>query len=172
VAKPRQGQGSRGVFVLRDSRSLKSFLEERRTGYCLQRYVEGPEITVGFLYDWSGMLRDAIAMERTLEHGRTVRATVTRSPEIQQFTADFGARIRGAGAINAQLRIEPDIGPQIFEINARLSGSTAMRVAVGFNDPLRIVLHLARGLPIERAKVYDATICRVSNELVVLPRDN
>jgi carbamoyl-phosphate synthase large subunit len=167
VAKPRRGQGSRGILMLEDARSLAAFLGERRPGYCLQRYVEGPEITVGFLYDWNGTLRDAIAMERSLQDGRTIRATVTRSPEILRFIDAFGSSIKGAGAVNAQLRLDRDAGPQIFEINARLSGSTEMRIAVGFNDPLRIVLHLARGTPIERATVYDATVYRVSTELVV-----
>jgi carbamoyl-phosphate synthase large subunit len=167
VAKPRRGQGSRGIVRLDDARCLDAFLAERRPGYCLQRYIEGPEITVGFLYDWNGVLRDAIAMERTLDGGRTVRASVTKSSEILRFIEQFGANIKGAGAINAQLRLDSDTGPQIFEINARLSGSTEMRVAVGFNDPLRIVMNLAQGMPMESAKVHDATIYRVSTELVV-----
>jgi carbamoyl-phosphate synthase large subunit len=157
-------------LILNDAKSLEAFLDQRHSGYCLQRYIEGPEITVGFLYDWDGVLRDAIAMERFLDCGRTARATVIKSPEILRFIDDFGAKIKGAGAINAQLRLAPNAGPQIFEINARLSGSTAMRVAVGFNDPLRIVNHLARGMPIERSSVYDATIYRVSTELVVRPQ--
>jgi carbamoyl-phosphate synthase large subunit len=167
VAKPRRGQGSRGVLILKDKSSLRAFLEQRRPGYCLQQYIEGPEITVGFLYDWNSVLCDAIAMERTLDCGRTTRATVIRSPEVLRFIDDFGARIKGAGAVNAQLRLTSDAGAQIFEINARLSGSTAMRVAVGFNDPLRIVKHLARKMPIERSSVQDATVYRVSSQLVV-----
>jgi len=167
VAKPRRGHGSKGVVILDDHRSLDAFLARQLPNYCLQRYIEGREITIGFLYDWNGVLRDAIAMERTLENGRTVRGTVTRSPEIVRFIDHFGARIAGAGAVNAQLRLHSQLGPQIFEINARLSGSTAMRVAVGFNDPLRIVRHLARGRPMERASVFDATVYRMPAELVV-----
>lgn len=169
VAKPRRGQGSRGVVKLDDADGLHAFLGESRPGYCLQRYIEGPEITVGFLYDWDGVLRDAIAMERSLECGRTARGTVVRSREMLNFIEEFGAKIRGAGAINAQLRIDPDGVAQIFEINARLSGSTAMRVAVGFNDPLRIVTHLVQGIPMERFSVYDATVYRRSSGIVVKP---
>lgn len=167
IAKPRRGQGSKGIVILSDRRDLDAFTAERRPGYCLQGYVEGPEITIGFLYDWNGILRDAIAMERTLENGRTIRATVVRSAEILRFIEDFGIAIKGAGAVNAQLRLHPELGPQIFEINARLSGSTAMRVAIGFNDPLRIVRHLAQGVPMDRATIYDATVYRTSTELVV-----
>jgi carbamoyl-phosphate synthase large subunit len=68
--------------------------------------------------------------------------------------------------------LHPELGPQIFEINARLSGSTAMRVALGFNDPLRIVKHLARGVPMDPSTVYDATVYRVLDELVVRRPDS
>jgi len=166
IAKPRRGNGSKGVLLLRDAESLDSFLTEARPGYCLQEYIDGPEITVGFLYDWNGIFCDAIAMERTLAEGRTVRATVTRVSEILRFIEDFGDRVRSAGAVNAQLRISPARGVQVFEINARLSGSTAMRVAVGFNDPLRIVHHLARGEPMKPATVRQATVYRVPTGLV------
>lgn len=167
LAKPRRGHGSRGIVILNDRRDLEAFLAEHRPNYCLQRYVDGPELTIGFLYDWNGNLRDALALERSLEGGRTARATVVRSAEILSFIEDFGTGIKGAGAVNAQLRLNAELGPQIFEINARLSGSTAMRVALGFNDPLRIVQHLAQGVPMDRATVYDATVYRTPTELVV-----
>jgi hypothetical protein len=42
-----------------------------------------------------------------------------------------------------------------------------MRVAVGFNDPLRLVHHFARGAPIVRARPQKATIRRLGAELQV-----
>ena len=53
--------------------------------------------------------------------------------------------------MDAQLRWDDNDGPLVFEINARLSGSTEMRVAIGCNDPLRLVRHFGRGDPIARA---------------------
>jgi carbamoylphosphate synthase large subunit len=153
---------------LPDQRSLDAFLKERRSGYCLQRYLDGPEFTVGFLYDSNGKLCDAIAMERTLRGGCTVRGSVVRSQVIKQFMDEFGSRVRGVGSVNAQLRVDSEIGPAVFEINARLSGSTAMRTVVGFNDPIRLVRHFARNEPIAKAKVSDATVYRYLTELVVL----
>jgi carbamoyl-phosphate synthase large subunit len=169
VAKPRRGHGSRGVAVLHDREALQSFLETRPQNYCLQRYVEGPEITVGFLYDSVGVMRDAIAMERTLEGGRTVSAKVLGDLAMGQFIEDFGSRIPGVGAINAQLRWHEHEGPMVFEINARLSGSTEMRVAVGFNDPLRLVQHFGRGMPITRAVPLRALVRRSGTDLSVEP---
>jgi carbamoyl-phosphate synthase large subunit len=169
VAKPRRGHGSQGVTVLYDQDARRAFLESQPRNYCLQRYIEGREITVGFLYDSVGVMRDAIAMERTLEDGRTVRARVLNDPSIFRFMEEFGRKVSGVGAINAQLRWHEHEGPIVFEINARLSGSTEMRVAVGFNDPLRLAQHFGRGMPITRAQPSPALVRRVGADLSVEP---
>lgn len=103
------------------------------------------------------------------QRGRTIRGTVVTCPEVVRFIEDFGTRVSAIGALNAQIRMDAALGPLVLEINTRLSGSTDMRVAVGFNDPIRLVLHLARGIPIERAAVHPATVYRYSTELVVTP---
>jgi carbamoyl-phosphate synthase large subunit len=167
VAKPRRGHGSRGVTILRDKAALQAFLDTRPLNYCVQRYIDGPEITVGLLYDSNGVMRDAIAMERSLKDGRTVRARVVDDPEMLQFIAYFGREIPGVGAVNAQLRWHKNDGPMVFEINPRLSGSTDMRVSVGFNDPLRLAYHFGRGAPIVPAQPRKAIIYRKRTELLV-----
>lgn len=169
IAKPRRGNGSRGIVVLSDLPSLCSFLDTGAGNYCLQQHIDGPEFTVGLLYDRDGVLRDAIAMERTLESGRTVRATVADGPEISRFMQEFGQKVPGRGAVNVQLRWDEHRGPMVFEVNARLSGSTDMRVAVGFNDPLRLAWHFGRGTPIAPARPLKATVYRTANELRVEP---
>jgi carbamoyl-phosphate synthase large subunit len=169
VAKPRRGHGSQGVTVLYDQQALQAFRETRPQNYCLQRYIEGREITVGFLYDSVGLMRDAIAMERTLEGGRTVRAKALDDLSILRFMEEFGRKVPAIGAINAQLRWHEHEGPMVFEINARLSGSTEMRVVVGFNDPLRLAQHFGRGMPITRAQPSRALVRRVGADLSVEP---
>lgn len=169
VAKPRSGHGSQGVRILSDRAALQEFIVEAPRNYCFQRYVAGPEFTIGFLYDDHGVMQDAVAMERTLDDGRTVRARVVDNPEMRQFISAFGERVPGVGAINAQLRWDDDDGPLVFEINARLSGSTEMRVAIGCNDPLRLARHFGRGDPITCAHPRIASVYRSGRKLRVEP---
>jgi carbamoyl-phosphate synthase large subunit len=169
VAKPRQGNASVGVTLLPDETALQTFRRRAPSGYCLQELLEGPEITVGLLYDRAGILRDALAMERTLVDGRTARARTVDTPALRRFIDDFGGRVRGIGAVNVQLRDDPRRGPVAFEVNARLSGSTELRVALGFNDPLRIVRHFLTGAPIERASIRSGTIVRRDGQIEVVP---
>jgi carbamoyl-phosphate synthase large subunit len=167
IAKPRRGHASQGIAVLPNPHALRDFLEKRPQNYCLQRFISGPEVTIGFLYDSTGVMRDAIAMERKLKDGRTVWAKVLGDSSVVQFMDDFGRKVLGRGAVNAQLRWHEHEGPKIFEINARLSGSTEMRVVVGFNDPLRLAQHFGRGTPIARAHPSRAVVRRSGTELVV-----
>ncbi|KAA1251991.1 ATP-grasp domain-containing protein [Mycobacterium simiae] len=169
LAKPRNGHASQGIKILSDRAAAKEFIAASPRNYCFQRYVEGPEFTVGFLYDAHGVMQDAISMERSLEEGRTVRARVVDNPDMQQFISAFGERVPGIGAINAQLRWHDDDGPLVFEINARLSGSTEMRIAIGVNDPLRLVRHFGRGDAIAPACPQLATVYRQGSELQVDP---
>jgi carbamoyl-phosphate synthase large subunit len=165
IAKPRHGHGSQGIAILPDPEALQAFLDLPPSDYCLQHEVDGPEFTVGLLYDTDGVMRDAIAMERTLEGGRTVLAKVVDGPEILQFMEDFGRKVPGRGAVNVQLRWDRRRGPMVFEVNARLSGSTDMRVLVGFNDPLRLARHFGRQEPIVRARPNKAVVHRSGVEL-------
>lgn len=167
VAKPRQGNASAGVRWLFDADALRSFRSRTPAGYCFQEHLEGPEITVGLLYDRSGVLRDGIAMERSLIDGRTAHARVVDSPGLRRFIDAFGSRVQGVGAVNVQLRDHPERGPVAFEVNARLSGSTELRVALGFNDPLRIARHLLTRAPIERAQIRGVTVSRRNGQIEV-----
>ena len=167
VAKPRKGSASKGVRTLHSQEDLDDFVAERPDGYCLQAFIEGLEYTCGLLFDKDGVLRDWICMERTLFGGRTVRATTAVVDSIEELIAGFAARVSVTGPINLQLRIGSDGVPYVFEINPRLSGSTAMRVAVGFNDPARIVNHWIFGESLCRARVSDATVYSHSTQLVI-----
>jgi len=169
IAKPRHGHGSVGLFALRDRGAFDAFFASEHEGYCVQELVEGPEYTCGLLFDGSGTHGDRIAMRRELRDGRTVQAEVHTTPEIDAYLAAFGRGVDARGAINLQLRLDGDGRPLVFEVNPRLSGSTGMRVAVGFNDPLRLLEHALHGTPIEPAVVEPARVYRYSSELVVRP---
>lgn len=167
VAKPRQGNGSKGVEVLRTADELAAWRRDAPEGFCLQDYIEGPEYTCGLLFDSSGVLRDWMSARRVLAQGRTMFAEVVEDPVLDAFIQRFGAAIRFPGPLNLQLRVGADGRPRVFEVNPRLSGSTAMRVAAGFNDAARIAADYLAGEPIVRATVARVRTYRYYTQLVV-----
>lgn len=167
VAKPRHGNASQGIHLLQSMDDLQRLAQLNLHDYCLQEYIDGPEYTCGLLFDSDGMLRDWIATRRELANGRTMFAEVAQLGAIDALIVSIASLLRFPGALNLQLRLDPHGRARVFEINPRLSGSTSLRVAIGFNDPARMVAHWLYGKPITRADVRPARIYRYLTELVV-----
>jgi len=134
IAKPRRGSGSRGLFRVRaiaDVNYIRSLGEEM----VFQEYLQpdDQEYTVGVYTQRDGRQAGAIAFRRELVAGNTYRAWVDQKPVVLR-EAEAVARALGArGPCNVQLRLTAG-GPVTFEINARFSGTTAMRAHFGFNE--------------------------------------
>lgn len=169
VIKPRKGHGSIGIRYVYNADELASNLPSLTPDDCLQEYIDGPEITCGLLFDQTGLLADYVCMKRILKNGRTVSASVYDNPELHKFIKLFAKRSRLTGPINLQLRIDQAGYPQVFEINPRLSGSTQIRIAVGFNDPARLVEHYLDKQPIRTATIEKAHVYRTESTLLVKP---
>ncbi len=167
IAKPRVGNGSKGVLQLRETTDLQSFVDNSTQNYCLQALVEGPEYTCSLLFNDYGIICDWIYMKRELLNGRTVLASTENVETIDHFIKSFSQSVAVRGAINLQLRLGSDGVPYVFEINPRLSGSSIMRIAVGFNDPARIVWHWLGEQNISKAIIRQATVYIATAPLVV-----
>ncbi len=167
VAKPRRGHGSRGVRLIESAADLDQPLPRVDGGHCFQEYLPGEEYTCGLLYDRNGALRDWICFQRRLKCGATIEAEVVTIDALDRLIERFGERVRCRGPINVQIRWDRERAPTIFEINPRFSGTTAFRVACGFNDPLRVALHYLHDTPIDRVEVRRVHIFRYYEEWVV-----
>lgn len=159
VIKPRQGAGSRNVFLAQDmeeARFFSKYLKKYGSEVLIQEYVgdSDQEFTVGVLYSGNGKLKTSIAMKRMLSaalstrqigiHKRSKEKLVISSAISQGLIDDFkqvrktaekiAEVLQADGPINIQCR---KIGSKIipFEINPRFSGTTAARCLAGFNEP-------------------------------------
>lgn len=168
ILKPRRGHGSQGVHRCESAGQLAELLEDGWNDACIQELVEGPEFTVSLLFDDDG-LRDHLIMLRELQGGRTMRARVVEDDRISAFVTRFADVAKGAfGSINLQLRVDHGGRVMVFEVNPRFSGSTALRVAAGYNEPARVIDSIVSGHPIvPDSPRVGATIYRVWSELLV-----
>ncbi len=137
VAKPRQGKGSSGVFLIR-SREELSRLDSIAdlSSYVLEECIGTPETeyTVGCYCNKQGKLTDTIIMHRDLQQGSTAAAEVVFHDAIRAEAQKICAAFRPAGPLNIQLRLDKDGRPVCFELNVRFSGTTPMRSVFGFRD--------------------------------------
>lgn len=150
VVKPRFGMTSRGLNIAHDAEEL-AFYWKRTVNPIAQEYIEGDEYTCALTFDKWQELGATFVMKRWLYAGTTYRAEAGDFSEITAFLHEFARktrRMKWVGAINVQLRVHPERGPVVLEINARCSGSTAIRAHFGYNEPEMLVKHWVLKEPI------------------------
>jgi carbamoyl-phosphate synthase large subunit len=167
IAKPRCGRASRDVTILASPAEHRAWSVPDVSRYCLQRFIQGDEYTVGLTFDRGENLRDWLVMRRTLTDGRTTFAETCALPQVDDVLATAARTLHARGALNLQLRLDQAGRPWIFEVNPRLSGSTPIRVAIGYNDPVRLVEHHLLGRELEKASVRPTRVRRLGTQVVV-----
>jgi carbamoyl-phosphate synthase large subunit len=168
IVKPRVGARSIGFGIMRDRDQLKRAIAEQ-PGIVIQKYVgsEASEYTAGTL-TFDGKCRATIVMRRDLRDGNTYRAFAEPFPVLNKAMAEAAAALGAYGPANFQFRLDDGV-PRIFEINARFSGTTAVRIHAGFNEVEMCIRHILFGEAVEQPEIMPVTILRHWSETVVGP---
>lgn len=142
VIKPNFGMTSRGVHVVNNDAELQFYLK-RTEKPVVQRYIGGEEYTCALFFDIDSQYRFGFQMRRTLYAGTTYTAETTHNPVVEDFMEECGhafEQFNPFGAVNIQIKVENGLA-YLLEINARASGSTALRAAFGYNEPEMMLKH-------------------------------
>jgi carbamoyl-phosphate synthase large subunit len=171
IAKPRRGFGSYGVSVLfsraeiedavQDSGEtvLQEFLVSRRAArdrrtLTREDVYEGgtlgraDELSVQIFLDRDGHTLGVCPILASKRNGAALEARVLDDPSTIEASRRIGERLGSAGLIgscNLNGIEAGDQGCTFFEVNARLTGATAFRTALGFNELDAIWRHFIDG---------------------------
>ncbi len=139
VLKPRSDTSSRHVHILHSTAELRAVFDGV-AGPMLQELVDMPSDNIGNEYTCSvfktleGDLFGPFTARRTLKGGSSWHVEVGRFEQLDPMLLDIGRALPFSGSLNIQLMVGPK-GPVPFELNARFSGTTAVRAHFGFNEP-------------------------------------
>ena len=150
VVKPRVGWGSRGLRIVMNYDELQAAIAETKDPI-IQEYLlpvewkdchltrqqaskQVDEYSTEVLADKDGKVLGSITNWREMEKGIPTRAVIEPFKEIRSVCERIVAKMKVQGPINLQARIT-EKGVTFFEMNARFSGSTAVRCVAGFNGP-------------------------------------
>jgi len=158
LAKPRTGNGSRGVRIVFDDEQRAAMA--RLPGYLLQPYLE-PEAE---LASWRDLARDGIPLFHApmlqqiacqavigpdggvrglvctvaeLAMGRLERAYRLDDPGVADVARRWAEALAGEGwrgALNLQGRRDRDGTFRVYELNGRFTGGTSARTRLGFDE--------------------------------------
>jgi len=172
VLKPNTSSGgSNHVYIARDSEEvlmLGQYLLKLKVDVIAQEYVGGPdaEYTIGVNSDPEGNLVGSIAIKRVIGNAVSTRlrvpsldgqrthvissgfsqGIVCHVPELQEQAEKIAKGLDSRGPINVQCRCV-DGKLQLMEINPRLSGTTSLRAAAGYNEPAMFIRNIVHGTP-------------------------
>ncbi len=136
LLKPRRGFGSKGIVRIA---SQEQFMAQRdAVGPLLMAQPivgdDAHEYTTSAFCDGRGGLFASMTLRRTLAHeGYTDKAEVTDTAPFMPTILQLCQLLRPIGPTNFQFRLGAD-GPKLLEINPRVSSSTAIRTAFGYNE--------------------------------------
>jgi carbamoyl-phosphate synthase large subunit len=168
VVKPRVGARSVGVSVVRNRAQLASAvsaLEAPVIQECVGSDAE--EYTAGTL-TFDGRCDASIVMRRDLRDGNTFRAFVEPYPELNEAVRRMAVALGAHGPANFQFRVGGD-QVKVFEINARFSGTTPLRMHAGFNEVEMVLRKVVRGEAVTQPPTERMTLLRYFTETVVRP---
>ncbi len=136
LLKPRQGNGSRGIAVLRDEDDFNYWSRKSRDAFLIQKFIgsDDEEFTVGAFGFGDGTALQPIIFRRKLSvAGNTQYAEVVDHPVLADVVEKMAALFKPLGPTNYQFRMDGET-PYLLEINPRFSSSTSLRAAFGYNE--------------------------------------
>ena len=139
VLKTRRGTSSRHVHIVKDRKMLEECYLSTPLPM-LQQVIDIPsnelhtEYTCSVFKTPDGEILGPFTARRTVRGGTSWHVEVARFYELDEFLLAIGQAIDFIGSLNVQLMLTKK-GPVPFELNARFSGTTAIRAHFGFNEP-------------------------------------
>ena len=199
-AKPKRGYGSRGVKVLFDRNDIEAafgsgtemvvqeFLVPRSWNKARAEVTRADTERGGILHqedDFSAQVllsRDGealgvIVMRFSHVHDVTMNVEVLDNLTLEAVARECAELLGGRGLMgpcNIGGRLLADGAWQFFEVNARFTGSTAMRVAFGFNEVEAAWRHFVEGDERPNCLTFgkDLVACRYLTDTIVRQDDH
>ena len=169
AAKPWHGKGSKGFIILHGDDDLARVPQ----GYVIQEYLghveHADEYTVGGFVGRDGVTH-SVVMQRTLQDGLSVWADAGDYPDVREEAEKVIRQLRPYGPCNVQMR-RHNGRVVTFEINARYSGTTPIRAALGWNDVDAALRHFVLHEPVNLPDHVRGIAARYWQEAYLAPED-
>lgn len=176
LLKPRKSYASKGIFKLYNEEDFLYWKNKLGDNFMVQEIVgdDNSEYTVGLFGFGDGTSSHKLIFQRKLSgEGATVKAKVRIIPELDNVVDRLVKVFKPIGPTNLQFRYHQG-QYLLLEINPRISSSTSLRTAFGFNDAEMCILYYLEGLKpqyqeirmgyavryIEDMIIYDSDTCR------------
>ena len=171
VLKSRRGTSSRNVHIVGDRKPMQVCFPNTPEPM-LQRVIELPSSTLGSEYTCSifklpdGAILGPFMARRTVRGGTSWHVEVANFDGLSELLLSVGEAMDVMGSLNIQLMLSKK-GPIPFELNARFSGTTAIRAHYGFNEPEMALKAYFYGEKIPAPVIRSGIVLRYHEEVFI-----
>lgn len=166
IVKPRVGARSYGVVRVENESELWQAVSDEPNAVVQELVgIDGDEFTAGCLC-FDGSCDAVIIMRRDLRDGNTFRAFSVLDSDLEKTVKLWAEALQPYGPANFQFKIGADGVPRAFEINARFSGTTPLRMYAGFHEVDMCIRKLLWNEDIIQPVIEDITALRNWSETV------
>ncbi|WP_156947424.1 ATP-grasp domain-containing protein [Bradyrhizobium sp. WSM3983] len=152
LLKPRRGFGSKGIVAVETAEQFARIAPATKATLMAQPIVgrDDEEFTVSAFCDGHGDYSAFMALRRKLsKDGFTEKAAVVDQAEFSEPIRDLCRAFAPIGPTNFQFR-KTGHGLKLLEINPRISSSTSIRAAFGYNEALMAVeMAVEKRMPVQ-----------------------
>lgn len=169
LLKPRSSYASKGIVKVSDSESFDFYKRRMGTNFMAQPLVGDSEheYTVGVFGLGDGTSYGNIMLKRKLsQEGATAKAHVIHDENLEYVVNLLVNKFRPIGPTNLQFRYH-DGEFLLLEVNPRISSSTSIRAALGYNEAELCVNYFLNGY-LNAVNVKDGMAWRFIDEVITL----
>ena len=168
ILKPRRGFGSKGIVRIDSAEGFKKHQSEMGPLLLAQPIVgnDEEEYTTSAFCDGKGGFFAFMTLKRKLsKDGFTEKAEVVSLPEIREALSSLCKIVQPLGPTNFQFRMHHGV-LKLLEINPRISSSTSIRTAFGYNECQMAVEYFLENKTIGQPEIKNGRAIRYMDDLI------
>jgi carbamoyl-phosphate synthase large subunit len=174
LLKPRRSYASKGLIRVRDEVDFARHRGQLGSVLMAQPIVgtDDEEYTVSVFGDGSGQVCASINLQRRLaQDGSTAKAWLRHDVSLDATVARLCETFMPVGPTNLQFR-KTEGGWKLLEINPRVSSTTSLRAAFGYNEARMCVDYFLDGRAVTQPTVRQGFAMRYIEDFVVYDRNH
>lgn len=174
VLKPRCGYSSKGFVKIEDQGTFDKYKNGIGKELIMQEYIDGDdeEYTISAFFDQNSNRKAYIAMRRKLSKlGFTEIAQVVFLQDILEIIDELANIFKPIGPTNFQFRKQNGRW-KLLEINPRISSSTSIRTAFGYNESKMSVEYFLEGKEINQPLIRAGKAIRYTEDYILYDSNN
>jgi carbamoyl-phosphate synthase large subunit len=174
LLKPRRGYASKGLVRVSSAEQFSIYSAEFGPRLMAQPIVgnDDEEYTVAVFGDGSGEVNASIALRRRLApDGSTAKAWVASNADLDETVRSLCQHFKPIGPTNLQFRRDGDSW-RLLEINPRISSTTSIRTAFGYNEAEMCIDYFIGSRTITQPAIRPGFALRYIEDRIFYDRDN